>query len=42
VIRDARFDYRLRDDEFYPPDINPNNDISVNTSFAPAVEMTSY
>jgi D-alanine-D-alanine ligase len=38
----ARFDYRLRDDEFYLLDINPNNDISINTSFAMAVEQTSY
>jgi len=38
----ARFDFRLRDDEFYLLDINPNNDISIGTSFAMAVEKTSY
>jgi D-alanine-D-alanine ligase len=38
----ARFDFRLRDDKFYLLDINPNNDISLDTSFALAVEMTSY
>jgi len=38
----ARFDFRLRDDEFYLLDINPNNDISKNTSFALALEMTNY
>jgi D-alanine-D-alanine ligase len=38
----ARFDFRLRDDEFYLLDINPNNDISIDASFAMAVEMTSY
>ena len=38
----ARFDFRLRDDEFYLLDINPNNDISINTSFTMAVETTSY
>jgi D-alanine-D-alanine ligase len=38
----ARFDFRLRDDEFYLLDINPNNDISINTSFALAAEMISY
>ena len=38
----ARFDFRMRDDEFYLLDINPNNDISLNTSFALAVGMTSF
>jgi D-alanine-D-alanine ligase len=38
----ARFDFRLRDDKLYLLDINPNNDISINTSFALAAEMTSY
>ena len=38
----ARFDFRLRNNEFYLLDINPNNDISVDTSFALAAEMTSY
>ena len=38
----ARFDFRLRDDEFYLLDINPNNDISIDTTFALAAEMTSY
>lgn len=38
----ARFDFRLRDNEFYLLDINPNNDISLDTSFALAAEMTSY
>lgn len=38
----ARFDFRLRDNEFYLLDINPNNDISLDTSFAMAAEMTSY
>jgi D-alanine-D-alanine ligase len=38
----ARFDFRLRDDKFYLLDINPNNDISFNTSFALAAEMNSY
>lgn len=38
----ARFDFRLRDDKFYLLDINPNNDISADTSFALAAEMTSY
>lgn len=38
----ARFDLRLRDDKFYLLDINPNNDISIDTSFALAAEMNSY
>ncbi len=38
----ARFDFRLRDDKFYLLDINPNNDISYDTSFALAAEITSY
>jgi D-alanine-D-alanine ligase len=38
----ARFDFRLRDDKFYLLDINPNNDISLDTSFALAVETASY
>ena len=38
----ARFDFRLRGDEFYLLDINPNNDISFDTTFALAAEMTSY
>lgn len=38
----ARFDYRMRDDEFYLLDFNPNNDISMNTSFAMAVESSNY
>jgi D-alanine-D-alanine ligase len=36
----ARFDFRLRDNEFYFLDFNPNNDISINTSFAMSVKMT--
>lgn len=38
----ARFDVRLRDDEFYVLDINPNNDISLDTSFALAAETAGY
>jgi D-alanine-D-alanine ligase len=38
----ARFDFRLRDDKFYLLDINPNADISADTSFSLAAEMTSY
>ena len=38
----ARFDFRLRDGKFYLLDINPNNDISIDTSFALAAEMANY
>ena len=38
----ARFDFRLRNDEFYLLDINPNNDISIDASFALAAEMANY
>jgi D-alanine-D-alanine ligase len=38
----ARFDFRLRDNEFYLLDINPNNDISIDASFAMAAEMANY
>lgn len=38
----ARFDFRMRDDELYLLDINPNADISRNTSFALSLEMTNY
>jgi len=38
----ARFDFRLRDDKFYLLDINPNNDISIDTSFALAAEMNNW
>lgn len=38
----ARFDFRLRNDQFYLLDINPNNDISIDTSFAMAAEMADY
>ena len=38
----ARFDFRLRDDKFYLLDINPNNDISSDASFALAAEMANY
>jgi D-alanine-D-alanine ligase len=38
----ARFDLRLRDDRFFLLDINPNNDISFDTSFAMAAEMSGY
>lgn len=36
----ARLDFRLRDDEFYLLDINPNNDISFNASFALSAEIS--
>ncbi|HPA87415.1 MAG TPA: hypothetical protein PK106_06430 [Bacteroidales bacterium] len=38
----ARMDFRLRDDEFFLLDINPNNDISFDTSFAISAEMRNY
>lgn len=38
----ARFDFRMRDDKFYLLDINPNSDISIDTSFALATQMTSH
>jgi D-alanine-D-alanine ligase len=38
----ARFDFRLRDDKFYLLDINPNNDISFDTSFALAAGANNY
>ena len=38
----ARFDFRLRNGKFYLLDINPNNDISMDTSFALAAEMANY
>ncbi|HOF21068.1 MAG TPA: hypothetical protein PLO24_07425 [Bacteroidales bacterium] len=38
----ARFDFRLRDNDFFLLDINPNNDISADTSFALAAEMKNY
>lgn len=38
----ARFDFRLRDDKFYFLDINPNNDISLDTSFAMAAEAANF
>lgn len=38
----ARFDFRLREDRFYLLDVNPNNDISFDTSFAMAVEQKKY
>lgn len=38
----ARFDFRLRDDKFYLLDINPNNDISIDTSFSLAAGMANY
>lgn len=37
----ARFDFRMRNDEIFFLDFNPNNDISINTSFAMAAELTS-
>jgi D-alanine-D-alanine ligase len=38
----ARFDLRLRDRQFYLLDFNPNNDISIDTSFAMAAEIHGY
>lgn len=38
----ARFDFRLRDNDFFLLDINPNNDISADTSFALAAEIKNY
>jgi D-alanine-D-alanine ligase len=38
----ARFDLRLRDQQFYLLDFNPNNDISMDTSFAMAAEIHGY
>jgi len=38
----ARFDFRLRNDKYYLLDINPNNDISIDTSFAMAAEISGY
>jgi len=38
----ARFDFRLRNNEIYLLDINPNHDISSDTSFALAAEMLNY
>jgi D-alanine-D-alanine ligase-like ATP-grasp enzyme len=38
----ARFDFRLRDNKFYLLDINPNNDLSFDTSFALAAEAVNY
>ena len=38
----ARFDFRMRDDKFYLLDVNPNSDISIDTSFALATQITSY
>jgi D-alanine-D-alanine ligase len=38
----ARFDFRLRNEKFYLLDVNPNNDISLDTSFALAAEAGNY
>ncbi|MBN2763422.1 MAG: hypothetical protein JXR41_10050 [Bacteroidales bacterium] len=38
----ARFDFRLRDNKLYLLDINPNHDISIDTSFAMAAELNNY
>ncbi|MGB4292563.1 MAG: hypothetical protein WBJ37_06735 [Bacteroidales bacterium] len=38
----ARFDFRLRDGKLYLLDVNPNNDLSFDTSFAMAAEAKGY
>ncbi len=38
----ARMDFRLRDNKFYLLDINPNNDLSSDTTFALAAEKSNY
>lgn len=38
----ARFDLRLRSGRFYLLDVNPNNDIGYDTSFALAAEIKGY
>lgn len=38
----VRFDFRLREDKFYLLDINPNNDISFDTSFFLAAEISGF
>lgn len=38
----ARFDFRLHNGKFYLLDVNPNNDISIDTSFAMAAESKGY
>ena len=38
----TRFDVRLRNKDFYLLDINPNNDISIDTSFALAAEIAGF
>ena len=38
----ARFDFRLYNGKFYLLDINPNNDITVDTSFAMAAQIGNY
>jgi D-alanine-D-alanine ligase len=38
----ARFDIRLRDGVFYLLDVNPNPDISSDTSMAFAAELAGY
>jgi len=38
----ARFDIRLRDGVFYILDVNPNPDISSDTSMAFAAELAGY
>jgi hypothetical protein len=32
----------MRDEKFYLLDVNPNSDISIDTSFALATQITSY